>query len=540
MTGSLIDLMLLLAASTLGIVAARLVMPGRRQTPGDGDVPAGRRRMSVRALAGLATSVGVLSLARLAVAGSPAPAALLTTVGLALAMTTAALAVAVHRRGASTFGVPDDAAPVDAPPASTTTVESTAPVSGSRLAGLLLEGSADAMGVPLPSDPDEFDARLMHANRMQSIGRLAGGIAHDFNNLLTSILTSAELAQDALPAEHGVTPDLLEIRRAGTRASELTRQLLAFSRRDVSHPRVVDLNSLVANLATMLRRVLGETTTLRLTLGNDLPLLSADSARLEQVIVNLAVNARDAMPGGGELQLLTHRGTPSRWSGAEPAPEGVVLEVRDTGVGMSREVRERLFEPYFTTKTLGRGTGLGLPTCRSIVIAHGGEITVDSRPNAGSTFRVWLPGAEEFDPGHSAPRDSAAFRAEGAQPRTILVAEDDADVRTTTVRALRAAGYVVFEAADGEDAVAQLQVHDRPIDLLVADVVMPRMGGAELVRHLRERWPGVQVLYTSGYPGDAPQVAAVESMGEPVLEKPYTSSILLFEVRLRLASAHRA
>jgi two-component system, cell cycle sensor histidine kinase and response regulator CckA len=395
------------------------------------------------------------------------------------------------------------------------------------------------LGTPFPADPAEFDARLMHANRIQSIGRLAGGIAHDFNNLLTSILTSAELAREALPEEHGVTPDLEEIRRAGTRASELTRQLLAFARRDVSRPRVIAVNALVGNLATMLRRVLGETIALRMSLGTDLPLLYADSAQLEQVIVNLAVNARDAMPEGGELLLRTSRGVPSRHLAEDAVPFGVVLEVKDSGVGMAREVRERLFEPFFTTKNPGRGTGLGLATCHAIVVAHGGEIDVDSQPNEGTTFRVWLPATEDAEEGDVSPFGPSAPDTAPPSSRTILLAEDDADVRTSTARALRRSGYQVIEADDGRVALELLEGREEALDLVIADVVMPRLGGLELVQQLQRRWPRLRALYVSGYPGDSTHVAEVHATGAHVLEKPYTPSILLFEVRLRLDAATR-
>lgn len=407
------------------------------------------------------------------------------------------------------------------------------PVIDSRLSGLLFEGSADAIGSPLPTDQAEFDARLMHANRMQSIGRLAGGIAHDFNNLLTSILTSAEMAQEALPAEHNVTPDLLEIRRAGTRASELTRQLLAFARRDVSRPRIVDANALVGNLSTMLRRLLGETITLRISLASDLPLLHADPAQLEQVLVNLAVNARDAMPAGGELQLRTSRGYPARRGDGS----GVVLEVQDNGNGMTPEVRAHVFEPFFTTKHPGRGTGLGLATCHAIVVSHGGEIEVESTLNEGATFRVWLPATEEDDEARGAIGTASTRATATATQQSIMVVEDDTDVRASTVRALRRAGYDVLEAGDGDEALAMLAARATPVDLVVSDIVMPRMGGAAFVQALGERWPGVRVLFVSGYPGDSPDVRAVEALAIPVLEKPYTPSILLFEVRLRLEGA---
>ncbi len=411
------------------------------------------------------------------------------------------------------------------------------PVSDSRLSGLLFEGSADAIGSPLPTDPAEFDARLMHANRMQSIGRLAGGIAHDFNNLLTSILTSAEMAQEALPAEHNVTPDLLEIRRAGTRASELTRQLLAFARRDVSRPRIVDANALVGNLSTMLRRVLGETITLRISLASDLPLLHADPAQLEQVLVNLAVNARDAMPAGGELQLRTSRGYPARRGGGSAVATGVVLEVQDNGIGMAPDVRAHVFEPFFTTKHPGRGTGLGLATCHAIVVSHGGEIEVESTLHEGATFRVWLPATDEDEDARGATGMASTRATAATAQQSILVVEDDTDVRASTVRALRRAGYDVLEAGDGDEALALLAARATPVDLVVSDIVMPRMGGAAFVQALGERWPGVRVLFVSGYPGDSPDVRAVEALAIPVLEKPYTPSILLFEVRLRLEGA---
>ncbi len=411
------------------------------------------------------------------------------------------------------------------------------PVSDSRLSGLLFEGSADAIGSPLPTDPAEFDARLMHANRMQSIGRLAGGIAHDFNNLLTSILTSAEMAQEALPAEHNVTPDLLEIRRAGTRASELTRQLLAFARRDVSRPRIVDANSLVGNLSTMLRRLLGETITLRISLASDLPLLHADPAQLEQVLVNLAVNARDAMPAGGELQLRTSRGYPARRGGAHTVATGVVLEVQDNGIGMTPDVCAHVFEPFFTTKHPGRGTGLGLATCHAIVVSHGGEIEVESTLHEGATFRVWLPATDDDDDARGATGMASTRATAAVAQQSIMVVEDDTDVRASTVRALRRAGYDVLEAGDGDEALAMLAARATPVDLVVSDIVMPRMGGAAFVQALGKRWPDVRVLFVSGYPGDSPDVRAVEALAIPVLEKPYTPSILLFEVRLRLEGA---
>ncbi|MCC6927478.1 MAG: response regulator [Gemmatimonadaceae bacterium] len=476
------------------------------------------------------------------------------TVAAALLVGVGAIAMSVWRWRSSASRAAVDPRPMLAtnpPPASlhadvaSSTDRDAAAASLLPIDHLATPGSPATAGTPEGAlgegrDGTDFDVRLMHANRMQSIGRLAGGIAHDFNNLLTSILTSAEMAREALPDEHGIRPDLEEIRRAGTRASELTRQLLAFARRDVSRPRVIDVNMLVGSLATMLHRLLGETITLRISLGEALPLVLADPAQLEQVIVNLAVNARDAMVHGGELQLRTSRGEAQRHS-AETAPlDGVVLEVQDSGIGMSEDVRVRLFEPFYTTKTPGRGTGLGLATCQAIVSAHGGEIAVDSALGAGSTFRVWLPATDVVDDSRATAEHPAPPPLPRDAPRTILLVEDDADVRGSTARALRRAGYAVLEAMDGEDALQLVASRPDTVDLILTDIVMPRMGGAELVRRLSAQCPEAHVIYMSGYPADSPEVAQVEALGLHVLEKPYTPAILLFEIRLKFDALRRA
>lgn len=390
------------------------------------------------------------------------------------------------------------------------------------------------------TERDELQARLMHSNKMESIGRLAGGIAHDFNNLLTGILTSTEMVKERIPADHDVVPDLTEILRAGARASELTRQLLAFARLDVSRPQVIDLNAMVTDLSSLLRRLLGESIALRITLGTDVSCVMADISQLEQVLMNLSVNARDAMPGGGELHIRTRleSSEPSSLQEGGLSAEGwVVLEVEDTGVGMGEEVLRRLFEPFFTTKSSGRGTGLGLATCYGIVTAHGGRIDVDSRPNDGARFRVLLPTTSE--PKEEAPQrirnDTPTVRRVGRE--TILVVEDDIDVREVTARALRRSGYTVLEAADGLDALAILEQQGAAIALMITDIVLPHVSGAELTMRARPRWPRLQVLLTSGYPVDSLNLVEVERLGVPLLAKPYTSAILLFEVRLRLDGA---
>ncbi len=557
MTDALIDSVALGTAATLGVLLGGLLVTratrdALRRTL---DVPAPHRprRWFLAALGGGGAGLAALSVVRAVVVPiASADAALPSVLGVILGLVSLLLAVVLWRSSAvetaaspikvSTPGEALDAAttpqPIGTPSATTGGPIDVPPPS--RLAALLIGGSPGPDAPHVSTDPAEFDARLMHANRMQSIGSLAGGIAHDFNNLLTSILTSAEMAREALPDEHGIAPDLEEIRRAGTRASELTRQLLTFARRDVIRPRVIDANSLVGNLATMLRRLLGETITLRISLGKDLPLLFADPAQLEQVIVNLAVNARDAMPRGGELQLRTYRGSALHLPAGQAPGSGVVLEVQDSGVGMSDAVRERLFEPFFTTKTPGRGTGLGLATCQSIVGSTGGEIVVDSLEGEGTTFRLWFPTTEELDEVRTPPVHEAHALAAGGAPQVILLVEDDADVRASTARVLRRAGYDVLDAADGDAALQLMASRTAPVDVVITDIVMPRVGGAELARRLRERWPDLHVLYMSGYPRDSTEVAEVELTGAHVLAKPYTPAILLFELRLRLDATRPA
>ncbi|MEO6445825.1 MAG: PAS domain S-box protein [Gemmatimonadaceae bacterium] len=417
----------------------------------------------------------------------------------------------------------------------------------------MLEGTGrvetDLDGAPIAvvnsrdvTERDELQARLMHANKMESIGRLAGGIAHDFNNLLTGILTSTEMVKERIPDDHEVVPDLIEILRAGGRASELTRQLLAFARLEQSRPQVIDVNEMVSDLSSLLRRLLGESIALHIELGSDVPNVLADISQLEQVMVNLAVNARDAMPGGGDLHIRSRvevHGGSHAGDGTSGETRWMVLEVEDTGVGMGEDVLRRLFEPFFTTKSSGRGTGLGLATCYGIVTAHGGRIDVDSRPNDGARFRVMLPSTIETksrEPERTR-RELPPVRRGGRE--TILLVEDDADVREVTARALRRSEYTVLEAADAAEALRELEEQGGAVALVIADVVLPQMSGAELAMRVRSRWPHVQLLLTSGYPSESLNLADVERLGIPLLPKPYTSAILLFEVRLRLDGAAR-
>ncbi len=377
------------------------------------------------------------------------------------------------------------------------------------------------------TERETLRTQLMQRSKLESIGRLAGGVAHDFNNLLTSILASTEMAREALPEGHIAEADLLEVRAAGLRAAELTKQLLAFARRDVSRPRVLDLNVTVRGLASMLQRLLGERVTLSLELAAAPVQVNADRSQLEQVIVNLAVNARDAMPNGGRVTIRTGRHHGMRLD--EPR-EWAMIAVEDSGVGMTEDVRKRIFEPFFTTKEAGRGTGLGLAMCYGIVTRHGGKIEVVSAPGDGTCMQVLLPeleraiaDTEPLDPGN----DRRAF----AGSETLLLVEDDDRVRDVTARLLRRSGYVVHEASGGRAALEQLDVLADCISLVVSDVVMPDMDGTALADTLHQRFPDLPVILTTGYPGDALRRAKLERTETPVLRKPYESAELLGEVR---------
>ena len=375
-----------------------------------------------------------------------------------------------------------------------------------------------------------LEDQLRQAQKMEAVGRLAGGIAHDFNNILTAILGTCSLMQRDLPAGSRSRDDVDEIQRSATRAAGLTRQLLAYSRRQVLQPEVLDLNVVVGEMDKMLRRVIGEDVELVTILGEHLSHVMADPGQIEQVVLNLAVNARDAMPQGGRLTIRTAN-SPSL--PPDPAdgtpPTRVMLSITDTGVGMDDRVRSHLFEPFFTTKEVGKGTGLGLATVYGIVRQSGGSITVDSAPGKGSTFSVFLPRVEEG----SFRRASAAI-AGPAEPESpgkrgpaahILLAEDETRVRMLTQRVLEAKGYRVLSATDGQVALQLASDPALRLDLLVTDVVMPGMSGPDLARRLRETRPGLPVVYMSGYAdqGLAHEAAAT---GGAFLSKPFETEAL--------------
>ncbi len=377
-----------------------------------------------------------------------------------------------------------------------------------------------------------LEEQLRQSQKMEAVGQLAGGIAHDFNNLLTAILGSAQLLLHNTPEGDPRREDAEEIRHAGLRAAELTRQLLAFSRRQVLAPKVLELNAVVVNMERMLRRLLGEDIELATSLDPATGAVSADPGQLEQVLLNLAVNARDAMPGGGRLSVATARVTLNEEHIERrhrlPAGDYACLVVTDTGVGMDEATQAHLFEPFFTTKEVGKGTGLGLATVYGIVKQSGGYIWVYSEPARGTTVKVYLPrvsGAAE------APAPAPELTDVRGGHETVLLVEDATPVRTLARRSLEARGYRVLDAANGPAALELSARHGGGIDLLVTDVVMPGMSGRELAERLAPVRPGMKVLYTSGYTDDAMVRQGVLTAGVAFLQKPFVPDTLARKVR---------
>ena len=345
---------------------------------------------------------------------------------------------------------------------------------------------------------EERETQLRQAQKLEAVGTLAGGVAHDFNNLLTIITGYTQMALTQLPADAPAAADMREVKGAAQRATQLTQQLLAFGRKQVLEPRVIDLNGVIADVEPMLRRLVGEHVEIRATLDPTVSRTLADPVQMEQVIMNLAVNARDAMPDGGELSISTTNVAPGTVAELDGRP-GVAIVVRDEGIGMDAATRERIFEPFFTTKAPGRGTGLGLATVYGIVKQSGGAVAVASAPGKGSEFRVVLPAV-------SATESDLVAAIERAVPRgseTILLVEDEDGVRVLAERVLSRAGYRVLTASRGSDALAIASRHGGAIELLLTDVVMPQMTGPELARRLAELRPMMRVLFMSGHSEDA-------------------------------------
>ncbi len=371
--------------------------------------------------------------------------------------------------------------------------------------------------------------QLRQVQKMEAVGKLAGGIAHDFNDVLSVILSYAGFLTDAVKTDDELRSDVDEIRKAADRAVHLTRQLLAFSKEQSFTPRAVSLNEIVVGLEKMLGRMAGDAVDLTFVSDPLLGMVRADPGQLEQVVMNLVVNARDAMPGGGHIVIETTRVDLAAGQ-APPRPEMeageyAVLAVTDTGIGMDQATRERVFEPFFTTKEKGKGTGLGLSVVYGIVAQSGGHVVVDSEPGKGTTFRVFLPRtAETADASMSAPPSQAAGGSE-----SVLLVEDDDQVRVVVATILRRNGYTVVEARNAGEAFFACGQHTVPIDLLLTDVVMPRMNGHELAARLLASHAGMKVLFMSGHPESERLDADVPVFDH--LEKPVTADALLRRVR---------
>jgi nitrogen-specific signal transduction histidine kinase len=392
----------------------------------------------------------------------------------------------------------------------------------------------------LPKQSEEAlrrsEEQLRQAQKMEAVGQLAGGVAHDFNNLLTIIRGYSDLLLNGILGPDDAARDAVrEIRNAAERATELTRQLLAFSRRQVLAPRVFVLNSVIHEMDKMLRRLIGEDIQLTSRLAPDLGMVKADPGQIEQVLLNLAVNARDAMPRGGHLTIETanvqlDENYTRTHVEVQPGPF-VMLAVTDTGCGMDAATQARIFEPFFTTKGPDKGTGLGLATVYGIVKQSGGSIYVYSEVGRGTSFKVYLPRHEEV-PAASKDANFIPRTERGSQGQeTLLIVEDDNSVRALTRTVLRSYSYDVIEAADADDALRCVSQQARPIHLLVTDLVMPGMSGRELAERLKAVRPEMKVLYVSGYTDDAVVRHGLLEAEVAFLQKPFTPSALASKVR---------
>lgn len=406
---------------------------------------------------------------------------------------------------------------------------------------LLLDPSHRGAGSEAPpEDQERLRAQLEQAQRLEGLGQLAGGVAHDFNNLIGVILNYAAFVGeeiDTAVAEPGQTAkwkaaaeDIGQIQRAAGRAAGLTRQLLSFARREVIQPRVIDLNDLVRNMASVLRRTLGADLWLATRLAKDLPAVLVDPGQIDQMILNLAVNARDAMPEGGTLTISTDeievdRAFAAEWSSVQPG-HYVRIQVADTGCGMTPEVIKHAFEPFYTTKSKGSGSGLGLATVYGSVTQAEGHVRIESQVDVGTTFTILLPATKQA----LAASPPTERRGSGSNGETVLVVEDEDALREVTRRLLTRQGYQVLSAANGAEAVVAAQTFQGPIDLLLTDVIMPQMLGKEAAQAISAARPEIRVLYMSGY---AQPVLASEGRLEPnvtLLDKPFTEQELLAKV----------
>jgi signal transduction histidine kinase len=373
----------------------------------------------------------------------------------------------------------------------------------------------------------ESEERFRQAQKMEVVGQLAGGMAHDFNNLLTPILSYCEFARGRLEPGNAALADIEQIERVAKRAEGLTRQLLGFCRRRAPEPKEIDLSALVADCEDMLKRLMGAEVRLVPVLGRDLPPIKADVVQIEQVLMNLVVNARDAMPAGGDVRIETS------WARVEEDPDRqipsgtyVILRVTDTGHGIDSDLLPRVFEPFFTTKEVGKGTGLGLSTVAAIVRQWAGHVEVESRSGLGTTFTVMFPRADTGARESVEPRDPRTRSSRGKE--TILLVEDDESVRALVNEVLRREGYAVIDAPSSAEALRICESGEARIDLVLADVVMPQLSGPDLVRNIQALTPGTAVLFMTGYGEKAHGMLSRES---PCLQKPFTPRGLVKKVR---------
>jgi PAS domain S-box-containing protein len=387
------------------------------------------------------------------------------------------------------------------------------------------------------SERRHLEEQFRQSQKMEAVGRLSGGVAHDFNNLLGVMIGYAEFLQEQLDQTSPLRGSVDEILKAGKRAASLTSQLLAFSRQQVLDPKVLDLNSVVSDMEQMLRRLIGEDVELTTSPSPGVTSVKADQGQLEQIIMNLAVNARDAMPQGGKLVIKTENmimdeAFVRRYPYPVQVGPYVCFSVADTGIGMNAETKARAFEPFFTTKEKGKGTGLGLSTVYGVVKQSGGYIDIESSLGAGTTFRIYLPRVENAV--QAKEPELAAITSTGGE--TILLAEDETSLRTLTRNTLELCGYSVLEAKDGNNALKVAQAHPGTIDLLLTDVVMPGMGGRALAQELSRQRPETRVVYMSGYTGQGVGAQTPVEPGSFFLAKPFTRDNLTRKIREALAA----
>ena len=393
----------------------------------------------------------------------------------------------------------------------------------------------------MENDLRASQAQLQQSQRLEAVGQLAGGVAHDFNNLLTAIIGYSDFALRKMRANNPIRRDIEEIKKAANRAATLTRQLLAFSRKQILKPEVLDLNLVVGDMHKLLERLIGEDIDLVTTLGSDTDPVKADRGQLEQIIMNLVVNARDAMPFGGSVTIETANVVFDEAYTSEHVPvkpgKYAMLAVSDSGLGMDANTQLHIFEPFFTTKELGKGTGLGLSTVYGIVKQSGGFIWVYSELNVGTTFKIYLPSLTEL---HFDQELTSIDTPERTEASTVLLVEDDPLVRNVALRALESAGYKVLESGNGHGALAMAHSCDDEIDLLITDVVMPLMGGRELAQELSALHPKTSILFMSGYTDDAVVRHGIMDKDIEYLQKPFTAESLVRRVGEVLRDARNA